>query len=60
MVLTGGLPVGAPIVGMIVDYAGPRVGVLVGSVTALIVAAVAIRRRQTCMVMPVMAQTVRA
>jgi len=64
MVLTGGLPVGAPIVGMIVDYAGPRVGVLVGSATALIVAAIAIQRRQTHMVMPVLADrgvhTVRA
>ncbi|MCB1289800.1 MAG: hypothetical protein KDB47_19360, partial [Mycobacterium sp.] len=43
MVVTGGLPVGGPIVGMIVDYAGPRAGIMVGSAAALLVAAIVVR-----------------
>jgi MFS family permease len=35
MVLLGGLPVGAPIVGWIGDLAGPRAAIALGSVTAL-------------------------
>lgn len=45
MVLVGGLPIGGPIVGMIVDHVGPRAGVMVGSVAALLVAAVALRHQ---------------
>ncbi len=43
MVLVGGLPIGGPIVGMIIDVAGPGAGVMVGSVAALLVVAVALR-----------------
>jgi MFS family permease len=43
MVLAGGLPIGAPIVGWIADMAGPRTGVAVGSMAALLAAAVALR-----------------
>ena len=46
MVVTGGLPVGGPIVGMIVDYAGPRAGIMVGSAAALLVAAIVVRHRR--------------
>ena len=46
MVVTGGLPVGGPIVGMIVDNAGPRAGIMVGSAAALLVAAIVVRHRR--------------
>lgn len=43
MVLLGGIPIGAPIVGWIADFAGPRTGVAVGSMAALLAGAVALR-----------------
>jgi hypothetical protein len=43
MVLLGGLPVGGPIVGWVADVAGPRAGVAVGSVAALLAGAVVLR-----------------
>jgi hypothetical protein len=43
MVLLGGLPIGGPIVGWIADFAGPRVGVAVGSIAALLAGAVTLR-----------------
>ena len=43
MVLLGGIPIGGPIVGWIADVAGPRAGVGVGSVAALLAAAVVLR-----------------
>jgi MFS family permease len=43
MVLLGGLPIGGPIVGWVADLAGPRIGVAVGSVAALLAGAVALR-----------------
>jgi MFS family permease len=43
MVLLGGLPIGGPIVGWIADLAGPRTGVAVGSVAALLAGAVVLR-----------------
>jgi MFS family permease len=43
MVLLGGLPIGGPIVGWISDVAGPRAGVTVGSLTALLAAALVVR-----------------
>ena len=41
MVLLGGLPIGAPIIGWIADFAGPRAGVAVGSMAAVLAGAVA-------------------
>jgi MFS family permease len=52
MVVTGGLPVGGPIVGMIVDHAGPRAGIMVGSAAALLVAAIVVRHRRPRNVSP--------
>jgi MFS family permease len=43
MVLLGGLPIGGPIVGWVADFAGPRVGVAVGSIAALLAGAVTLR-----------------
>jgi MFS family permease len=50
MVLLGGLPIGGPMVGWIADVAGPRMGVAVGSVAALLAGVVVLRhlpRRNT-------------
>lgn len=44
MVLLGGVPVGAPLVGWIADLAGPRTAVAVGSVAALLAVAVVLPR----------------
>lgn len=44
MVVLGGLPIGGPIVGWICDVAGPRSGVAVGSLAALLAAAAVARR----------------
>lgn len=44
MVVLGGLPVGGPIVGSICDVAGPRAGVAVGSLAALLATAFVLRR----------------
>lgn len=46
MVLVGGLPIGAPIVGWIADFAGPRAGVAVGSMAALLAGSVVLRHLQ--------------
>jgi predicted MFS family arabinose efflux permease len=43
MVLLGRLPIGGPIVGWIADLAGPRIGVAVGSIAALLAGAVVLR-----------------
>jgi len=43
MVLLGGLPIGAPIVGWIADIAGPRAAVAVGSMAALLAGAIVLR-----------------
>jgi MFS family permease len=43
MVLLGGLPIGAPLVGWVADVAGPRTGVAVGSLAALLAGVVALR-----------------
>jgi MFS family permease len=43
MVLLGGLPIGGPIVGWVADFAGPRTGVAVGSMAALLAGAVVLR-----------------
>lgn len=43
MVLLGGLPIGGPIVGWICDAAGPRSGVAIGSLAALLAAALVMR-----------------
>jgi MFS family permease len=43
MVLLGGLPIGAPLVGWIADVAGPRTGVAVGSIAALAAGLVVLR-----------------
>ena len=43
MVLLGGLPIGGPIVGWVADLAGPRAGVAVGSLAALLAGAVVLR-----------------
>ena len=45
IVLLGGLPIGAPIIGWIADFAGPRAGVAVGSMAAVLAGAVALQRR---------------
>jgi len=55
MVVTGGLPIGGPIVGMIVDYAGPRAGIMVGSAAALLVAAIVVRHGRPRNVTPALA-----
>jgi MFS family permease len=44
MVVLGGLPIGGPIIGWICDLAGPRVGVTVGSLTALLAAAAVVHQ----------------
>lgn len=43
MMLLGGVPIGAPIVGWTADLAGPRAAVAVGSMAALLAGAVALR-----------------
>jgi MFS family permease len=43
MVLLGGLPIGAPLVGWVADVAGPRTGVAVGSLAALLACVVMLR-----------------
>jgi MFS family permease len=43
MVLLGGLPIGGPMVGWIADVAGPRMGVAVGSVAAVLAGVVVLR-----------------
>ena len=43
MVLLGGLPIGAPIIGWIADFAGPRTAVAVGSMAALLAGALVLR-----------------
>jgi hypothetical protein len=43
MVLLGGLPIGAPLVGWVADVAGPRTGVAVGSLAALLAGVVVMR-----------------
>lgn len=52
MVLLGGLPIGGPIVGWICDVAGPRAGLAVGSLAAMLAAAVVLprlpRSRRVC------------
>jgi MFS family permease len=48
LVLLGGLPIGAPIVGWIADLAGPRAGLAVGSLAALLAGAVVLRRLGGC------------
>ncbi len=45
MVVLGGLPIGGPIVGWISDVAGPRAGVAIGSLAALLAAALVVRHR---------------
>jgi MFS family permease len=44
MVLLGGVPIGAPIVGALADFAGPRAAVAVGSVVAVVAAGFALRQ----------------
>jgi len=43
MVLLGGLPIGAPIIGWIADLGGPRTAVAVGSCAALLAGAIVLR-----------------
>lgn len=47
MVLLGGLPIGAPLVGWIADLAGPRTAVAVGSMAAVLAGTVVLRRLRT-------------